>query len=85
MGGRSEWIRTEGTGGGAGGGWVSRRAIADQRNHLTMFIMHGNMTASGEELATNMAASNRGRGRGSRPDHPPNNFGLTKSRLLGML
>ena len=37
------------------------------------------------ELATKKAASNRGRGRGSGPGHPPKNIGLDKSRLLGRL
>ena len=51
-----------------GGG--SRRSIEDQRNNMTMFMIHGKLTASRAELADEKAASNMGRGRGSGPSHP---------------
>ena len=74
-------IRTEGDGGSADGGGGNRRAIADQRDNLTRFMMHGKLTASGAELAAEKAASNRGSG----PGHPPKKVGLAKLRLLGKL
>ena len=45
-------------------------------------MIHGKLTASRADLAAEKAASNRGRGRGSRPATPPKKFGLAKSRLL---
>ena len=36
-----------------------------------MFMMHGKLTASGAELSDKKSASNRGRGRGGGPSHPP--------------
>ena len=47
--------------------------------------MHGKMTSNGAELASEKAASNRERGRGSGPSHPPKKVGLSKSMLLGRL
>ena len=52
-----------GDGGIYGGDGVGRRAIEDQRNNLKRFMIHGDMKASGAELAAKKAASNRGRGR----------------------
>ena len=57
-------------GGSADGGGCGGRAKADQRNNPTRFMMHGNLTASGAELAAEKAASKRGRGRGSGPAIP---------------
>ena len=59
--------------------------FADQRDNLTRFMMHGNLKTSGAELVAEKAASNRGRGRGSGPGHPPKKVGLYKLRLLGRL
>ena len=47
--------------------------------------MHGKMKASGAELAAKKAASNRGRGRGGGPGHPPKKVGLANSRFLRKL
>ena len=44
-------------GGDSSGG--GGRAIADQRDKLKRFIMHGKLTAIWEELAAEKAASNR--------------------------
>ena len=44
------------------------RAIADQRNKLMRFMIHGKLTTSGVELAAEKAASNRG---GSAPAISP--------------
>ena len=44
--------------------------------------MHGNMTATGADLAAKKPESNRGWDRGGRTRHPAKNSGLTKSRLL---
>ena len=63
----------------------AERDIADHRNNLTRFMIHGKLTASEEELAAKKAASNRGWGRESGPGHPPKKVGLAKSRLLGRL
>ena len=41
--------------------------------------------ASRAELASKMAASNRGRSMGNGPGHPPNKVGLAKFRLPGRL
>ena len=71
-----------GDGGSADGGG---RAIADQRDNLTRFTMHGKLTESRAELTGEKAASNKGRGRGSGLGHPPKKVGLAKSRLLGRL
>ena len=60
----------------------AERAIADQRNNLTRFIIHGKLTMSRAELGTKDAASNRGRGTGTGPRHAPKKVGLAKSRLL---
>ena len=49
------------------------------------FMLHRKLTTSGAELAAEKAESNRGRGRGSGPRHPPKKVGLDKSRLLGRL
>ena len=65
----------------SGGG----RAIADQRNNLTRFMVHRKLTASGAKMAAKKAGSNWGRGRGSGPVHPPKKVGLAKSGLLGRL
>ena len=62
-----------------------RRAIVDQRDNLTRFMMHGKLTASGVELMAKKVASNKVRGRGSDPRFPPKKVGLAKSRLLGSL
>ena len=43
----------------------------DQRNNLTRFMMHGDMTTSGEDLAADKTASNKRRGRESGSGHPP--------------
>ena len=48
-------------------------------------MMHGKLTASWTERASEKAVSNRDRGRGSGPDHPLNKVELAKSRLLGRL
>ena len=41
-------------------------------------MMHGKLTSSGAELAAEKSASNRGRGRGISPGHPPKKVGLAK-------
>ena len=74
--------RNRGDGGSAGGGG---RAIVDQRNNLTRFILHGKLTASRAELVAEKVASIRGRCRGSDPGHPPKKVRLAKLRLLGSL
>ena len=77
--------------GGDGGAQMAAggdgREVADQRNILTRFMMHGKLMASGVELAAEKAASNRGRrrGRGSGPCHPPKKVELSKSRLMRRL
>ena len=63
----------------------TKRAIEDQRNNLTSFIMNRKLTTSGVNLAAEKAESNRGRGRGSGPSHTPKKVGLDKSRHLGRL
>ena len=63
----------------------AERSISDHRNNLTSFMMNGKLTARGAELAAKKAASNRGKGRGSVPSHPPNKVGFSKSRLMGRL
>ena len=65
----------------------AERSIADHRNNLTGFVVHGKLTVSGAELAAEMAASNRGVGGegGSGPSHSPKNVELANSRLLGSL
>ena len=67
--------KDKGYGGSAGGGGGSGRAIANRRNNLTSFMMHGMMVAIGAHLATVKAVSNRGRGRGRGPGHPPRRLG----------
>ena len=47
--------------------------------------MHGKLIPSRAEMADKKAASNRRKGRGGIPDHPPNKVGLDKSMLLGRL
>ena len=51
--------------------YKAKRAILDQRNNLKMFMMHLKLTASRAELADDKAVRNRGRCRGSGPEHPP--------------
>ena len=63
----------------------AKRAKADQMKNLARLMMHGNMAASGAEQEVEMAARNRGRGRGTDPGHPLNKVGLDESRLLGRL
>ena len=70
-----------GDGGSTEDGGGDGRAIADQRDNLTRFMMHGKLTTSGEKMSAVKAASNRGRG----PGHHPKKVGLDKSRLLGRL
>ena len=52
--GGDRWV-TDGSGGGG-------RAILDQRNNLTRFMMNGKLAASGADMAAKKAASNRGGG-----------------------
>ena len=47
--------------------------------------MHGNMMASGADLAAEKVVSNRGRVRGGCPGHSPKKVGLAKSRVLWRL
>ena len=84
VGGKVGVDKNRGNGESADGGGCGGRAIVDQRNNLTRFMMHGKLTASEAELAAEKAASNRGRGRGSVLSIPPR-VGLAKSRLLGRL
>ena len=58
--------------------YEDKRSIADQRNNLKRFMMHGKLTASEAELAADKAASNRGGDRRSGPRHPPKKVGLSK-------
>ena len=76
---------TAGAGGGADGGWGSVRAIADQRDNMMRFMMHGKLMASGEELASKKVVRNSGRYKGGRPRPSPKKIGLEKLTLLGML
>ena len=71
--------KNRGNGESADGGGCGGRAIADQRNNLTRFMMHGKLMASGAELAAEKAASNRGRGRGSGPGHSPKRVGQVEA------
>ena len=48
-------------------------------------MIHRKLTESREELAATKAGSNRGRGRGGGPSHPPKKIGLAKSRILRRL
>ena len=48
-------------------------------------MMNEKLTERRVELATKKADRNKGRVRESGPGHPPNKFGLGKSRLLGRL
>ena len=85
VGGEVRGDKNRGGWGSADGGRGSERVIAYQRNNLTRFMMHGKLTASGTDLEAEKAASNRGRGRGGIPGHPPKKVGFAKSRLLGEL
>ena len=53
-------------------------SIADQKNNLTGFMMHVKLMDNRVKLAADKAASNRERGRGGGPDHPPNKVRLAK-------
>ena len=61
------------------------RAISDQRENLTRFMIHGKLTVNGAELAAKKAASNKSRGRGCGPGHSPKKVRLADLRLLGRL
>ena len=61
------------------------RAILDQRENLTRFMIHGKLTVNGAELAAKKAASNKSRGRGCGPGHSPKKVRLADLRLLGRL
>ena len=66
--------------------YKANRAILIQRNNLKRFMIHGKLTASRVELADDKAVRNRGRCRGSGPEHPPpKKVGLENSRLIGSL
>ena len=60
--------RGSGSGGRYKGG---RRAITDQRENLTRFMMHRKLAASREDLSADKAAGDRGGRRESGPSHPP--------------
>ena len=77
--------KNRGVGGSADVSGGSGRAIVDHRNNLTRFMMHVKVTISGADLAAEKAASNRRRGRGGDPGHPPMKIGLAKLGLLGRL
>ena len=47
--------------------------------------MHRKLMSSRAELAEEKAVTNRVRGRGSGPGHPPKKVGLAKSRIMGRL
>ena len=85
VGGEVEADKNGGDGGSADGGGGGGRAIADQRDNQTRFMMDGKLTASRAELVAEKAAIIKGRGRGSGPGHPPKKVGLAKSKLLGRL
>ena len=59
--------------------------MADQRKNLKRLMLVRKLTESGAELTSDKAESNKGRGRGSGPGHPPKKVGVTKSRLMGSL
>ena len=71
-------------GDGESGGGCGGRAIADQRNNLTRFMMYGKLTVSGAELAAEKVANNRGRGRGSGPAIPPRRLGWPSRGFWGV-
>ena len=48
--------KNRGVGGSADGGGGGGRAISDQRNNMTMFMIHGKLTARREELEGKKAA-----------------------------
>ena len=74
-----------GDGGSVNAGGSGGRDLADQRNNMTRFMMHGNLTSRWAELAVKKAASNRRRVRGSGQFHPPKKARLDKLRLLGRM